>query len=136
MEKLQNMPAVSERLRSHIVASDKGEDADLSCTEVLAQQLQNMPEVLEHPCYNHLTRYIGEGINFHSTLHRCNLYVRQHLCHQNIISLLNFMFMVPCITSLYYKCPTGCNNMQSIFYFTARSLYMFRVLSTPIIRSI
>jgi len=33
------------------------------------------------------------------------------------------------------KCPARCNNMQSIFYFTAKSLYMFRVLSTPIIRS-
>ena len=33
------------------------------------------------------------------------------------------------------KCPTRCNNMQSIFYFTAISLYMFRVPSTPIIRS-
>jgi len=33
------------------------------------------------------------------------------------------------------KCPTSCNNMQSIFYFTAMSLYMFRVPSTPIIRS-
>ena len=33
------------------------------------------------------------------------------------------------------KCPTRCNNMQSVFYFTARSLYMFRVPSAPIIRS-
>ena len=34
------------------------------------------------------------------------------------------------------KCRKRCNNMQSIFYFTALSLYMFRVPSTPIIRSI
>jgi len=33
------------------------------------------------------------------------------------------------------KCPKRCNNMQSIFYFTARSLYVFRVPSAPIIRS-
>ena len=33
------------------------------------------------------------------------------------------------------KCPTRCNNMQSIFYFTAVSRYMFRVPSAPIIRS-
>ena len=33
------------------------------------------------------------------------------------------------------KCPTRRNNMQSIFYFNVRSLYMFRVPSTPIIRS-
>jgi len=33
------------------------------------------------------------------------------------------------------KCPTRCNNMQSIFYFTAISLYVFRVPSAPIIRS-
>ena len=33
------------------------------------------------------------------------------------------------------KCPTRCNNMQSIFYFTAISLHMFRVPSALIIRS-
>jgi len=33
--------------------------------------------------------------------------------------LRNFMFMVPCITKLHYKYPTRCNNMQSVFYFTA-----------------
>ena len=33
------------------------------------------------------------------------------------------------------KCPTRCNSTQSVFYFTARSLYVFRVPSTPIIRS-
>ena len=41
------------------------------------------------------------------------------------------IFEPPCII----KCPTRCNNMQSIFYFTAILLYMFRVPSTPIIRS-
>ena len=40
------------------------------------------------------------------------------------------------VTKIYInKCPTRCNNMQSIFYSTAISLYMFRVPSTPIIRS-
>lgn len=39
MEKLQNMPAVSAHLCSHLMASDKGEVADLPQTEVLAQQL-------------------------------------------------------------------------------------------------
>ena len=33
------------------------------------------------------------------------------------------------------KCPTRCNNKKFIFYFTAISLYMFRVPSTPIIRN-
>jgi hypothetical protein len=33
----------------------------------------------------------------------------------------------------YY--PTRCNVEQSIFYFTAVSLYMFRAYFTPIIRS-
>jgi len=46
-----------------------------------------------------------------------------------------FMFLVPCITNLYYKCPTRCNNKQSVFCFTARSLYIFRVPFTPIVRS-
>ena len=46
------------------------------------------------------------------------------------------MFMVLCFTNLYYKCPTRCNNKQSIFHFTARSLYVFWVPFTPIIRSI
>jgi hypothetical protein len=36
---------------------------------------------------------------------------------------------------VYYEYPTRCNNEQSIFYFTARSLYMFQVSFTPIIRS-
>jgi len=73
MEKLQNLPAVSAHLCSHIVASDKCEDADLPTTKMIAQQLQNMPIVLEHLCCSRLTSYIGEGINFLSTLHRCNL---------------------------------------------------------------
>jgi hypothetical protein len=65
MEKLQNMPAVSVRLCGRIVASDKGVDADLPQTEVQVQQLQNMPEVLEHLCCNCLTSYLDKGINFH-----------------------------------------------------------------------
>jgi len=36
--------------------------------------------------------------------------------------------------SIFNKCPTRCNTKQSVYY-PARSLYMFRVLSTPIIRS-
>jgi len=47
----------------------------------------------------------------------------------------NFMFMVPCIANIDYERPTRCNNKQSIFYFTARSLYMFRVPFAPIISS-
>lgn len=62
----------SDKVCSHLMASDKGEDADLPQTEVLAQQLQNMPAVLEHLCCNRLTSCIGEGNNFHSTLHRCD----------------------------------------------------------------
>jgi len=42
--------------------------------------------------------------------------------------------VVPCITNLYYECTTGYNNKQSIFYFTARLLYMFQVPFTHIIR--
>jgi len=42
MEKLQNVPVVSACLCSRIVASDKGEDADLPQTEVLVQQLQSI----------------------------------------------------------------------------------------------
>ena len=67
------MPGVSAHLCSCIVASDKGEDACLPQTGLQAQKLQHMPEVLEHLCCNCLTSYIGEGTNFHSTLHRCNL---------------------------------------------------------------
>ena len=38
--------------------------------------------------------------------------------------------------SLFYinNCPTRCNSKQSIYY-SASSLYMFRVSTTPIIRS-
>ena len=45
-----------------------------------------------------------------------------------------FMFMVPCIMNLNCSKPTRCNGSQTILFF-AGSLYMFRVLSTPIIRS-
>ena len=47
-----------------------------------------------------------------------------------------FMFMVPCIADIQYisNCPTRCNTKQSIYYSTS-SLYMFRVSTTPIIRS-
>ena len=49
---------------------------------------------------------------------------------------MNFMFTVPCSINIYYNKPRRCNWSRSIlFYFTAGSLYMFRVLSTPIIRS-
>ena len=52
-----------------------------------------------------------------------------------------YLQVTPCslvqVIVLFYinKCPTRCNNMQPIFYFTALSLYMFRVPSAPIIRS-
>ena len=38
------------------------------------------------------------------------------------------------ITWVFNNCPTRCNTKQSIYY-SASSLYMFRVLNTPIIRS-
>ena len=43
------------------------------------------------------------------------------------------MFMVPCTADLHY-CPTRRNTKQSIYY-SASSLYMFRVSPTPIIRN-
>ena len=45
-----------------------------------------------------------------------------------------FMFMIPCIINLYNNYPTTCNTNQSICY-SASSFYMFRVSTTPIIRS-
>jgi len=42
------------------------------------------------------------------------------------------MLMTPfCINN----CPTTCNTKQSIYYHSASSLYVFRVPTTPIIRS-
>jgi hypothetical protein len=46
-------------------------------------------------------------------------YLPNLLCSN--IKTIQFIFMY-----LYYECPR-CNNKQSIFYFTARSLYMFQV---------
>ena len=46
----------------------------------------------------------------------------------------NFMFMVPCIVICIIINRQDA-AVRSQFYFTAGSLYMFRVLSTPIIRS-
>ena len=53
---------------------------------------------------------------------------------QNYAYAKYFMFMVPCIVDLYD------NNQQDVavrsqFYCTGGLLYVFRVLSTPIIRS-
>ena len=39
-----------------------------------------------------------------------------------------------CASIYINNCPTRCNTKQSIYYF-ASSLYMFRVSTTPIIRS-
>ena len=46
---------------------------------------------------------------------------------------------VPCLSLEFYvkqinNCPTRCNTKQSIYY-SASSLYIFRVSTTPIIRS-
>jgi len=51
----------------------------------------------------------------------------------------NFCFYILCLwfrASLICikKCPTRCNTNQSLYY-SASSLYMFRVSTTPIIRS-
>ena len=45
------------------------------------------------------------------------------------ISCLRFRASLICIN----KCPTRCNTKQSIYY-SASSIYMFRVSTTPIIR--
>jgi len=52
---------------------------------------------------------------------------------------LNLMYSILCLwfrASLIYvnNCPTRCNTKQSV-YCSASSLYMFRVSTTPIIRS-
>jgi len=46
---------------------------------------------------------------------------------------LFFMFMVPCVV-IYIIINQQDAAVRSQFYFTAGSLYMFRVLSTPILR--
>jgi len=45
-----------------------------------------------------------------------------------------FMFMFPSTLIYNNNCPTSCNTKQSIYY-SASSLCMFRVSTTPIIRS-
>jgi len=57
------------------------------------------------------------------------------LFHNDVLTHKKFL----CLwfrTSLIYisNCPTRCNTKQSIYY-SASSLYMFRVSTTPIIRS-
>ena len=54
------------------------------------------------------------------------------LTSQSFTNILCFWFRA----SLIYinNCPTRCNTKQSIYY-SASSLYMFRVSTTPIIRS-
>jgi len=47
----------------------------------------------------------------------------------------NFNFMLFRASLIYINnCPTRCNTKQSIYY-SASSLYMFRVSTTPVIRS-
>jgi len=43
-------------------------------------------------------------------------------------------FYVYCSVHRWYNCPTRCNTKQSIYY-SASSLYMFRVSAIPITRS-
>jgi len=55
------------------------------------------------------------------------------------VALLNTVTTLPltqCFTVLFLfnNCPTRCNTKQSLYY-SASSLYMFRVLTTLIIRS-
>jgi len=59
-----------------------------------------------------------------------NLFSSEYYIKHNCILCLWFR------ASLFYinNCPTRCNTKQSIYYF-ASSLYMFRVSTTPIIRS-
>ena len=52
-----------------------------------------------------------------------------------LLFYLFFVLMFPCMADkVFNNCPTRCSTKQPIYY-SARSLYMFRVLSTPIIRS-
>ena len=55
---------------------------------------------------------------------------------ENEVTYFMFIFCLWFRASLIYinSCPTRCNTKQSIYY-SASSLYMFRVSTTPIIRS-
>jgi len=55
---------------------------------------------------------------------------------RSLTQLTDVMFMVPCIAdeNLFNNSPTRCNTKQSTYY-SASSLYMFRVLNTTIVRS-
>jgi hypothetical protein len=78
--------------------------------------------------------------------HQSGIYqMKRHTCKRSYIgqtvwklefkySIKFFTFVVPCITIyMHIKSPTRCNT--SILVFIARLLYMFRILSAPIIRS-
>ena len=56
--------------------------------------------------------------------------------HKRNVLLLIFLLYLRFRASLIYinNCPKRCNTKQSIYY-SASSLYMFRVSTTPIIRS-
>ena len=57
-----------------------------------------------------------------------------HTFYNTILVLNSFKLIFPCIATLYTIIQQDA-AVRSQFYFTATLLYMFRVLSTPIIRS-
>jgi len=57
----------------------------------------------------------------------------KYLAELNQIEI-NVMFIVPFIVIYINNCPARCNAKQSIYY-SASSLYMFRVSTIPIIRN-
>ena len=89
----------------------------------LYRSMKNLSITLRSPNINQLGLEKRLQKNFLSGFRKCN----------NKSATLNFY----CIKNYVYfinNCPTRCNTKQSIYY-SASSLYMFQVSTTPIIRS-
>jgi len=81
------------------------------------------------PVYWPLSRFVSQVLLFLYLLHK-------FLCIYDKIDQQNQFLCLWFRVSLIYinNCPTRCNTKQSIYY-SASSLYMFRVSTTPNIRS-
>ena len=88
----------------------------------------------KHPGLGHLTRSVSgvtAALSIASSVSQLFSFLVG--CRGMISRGFGFVAFFVCVRSNINNCPTRCNTKQSIYY-SASSLYMFRVPTTPIIR--
>jgi len=84
--------------------------------------------------YTHKRARARTNTHTHTHTHtHAHTYTRTQ-AHTRMFCSVAALFMTVYWNGLYNNCPTRCNTKQCIYY-SASSLYMFRVSTAPIIRS-